>query len=127
MPDSFGRKNDKSKLAKKMNFKRYDIVEVEFEYNGHTLIFRGTLMDYISREETQKYFPITIKDIFGFCYTDIWLMNLKFLRDGKFISWEEDRFGQNFHFGPAKLKTCRVVLFEKSFKKKEYEVLNMCL
>jgi hypothetical protein len=110
-----------------MNFKRYDIVEAEFQSNGHTLIFRGTLMDFISREETEKYFPITISDIFGFCYTDVWLMNLKFLRDGKFISGEEvDRFRQNFPLGPAKLKTCRVVLVEKDFKKNEYEVIQMC-
>jgi len=108
-------------------FNKYDIVEGEFNCDWAVLVFRGILMDFISREETQKHFPITINDLFGFTYTDVWLMNVKFLKDGKFVSGKEvHRIMQN-SIGPAKLKICRVVLFEKSFKKKEYEVLNMCL
>jgi hypothetical protein len=111
-----------------MRIERYDIVEGEFKTDGgRVFVFRGILMDFISREEDERYFPVTINDLFGFYYTNVWLMNVKFLKDGKFLSGKEvHRIKQNY-IGPAKLKICRVVLFEKSFKKKEYEVLNMCL
>jgi len=116
-----------------MEFERntvYDVVEAEFGWTKERKIkIRGVLVGYSSTQETEDNFPVTINDLFGYCYSDVILQNISVLSDeGKFVAIN-DKHKYYFNYSglccnPCKLKLCRTVLVEKRFNKIQSETIK---